>query len=73
MTRGKVHEISPVSATASARRVDVGQTNSILSDPDGRWIAKRQGAINEAFEKRGCSQNSKPVGAKDRVPRNPAG
>jgi hypothetical protein len=30
--------------------VDIGQTNSILTDPDGRWIAKRQSAINTALE-----------------------
>ncbi|PJR16822.1 hypothetical protein CEJ86_01065 [Sinorhizobium meliloti] len=41
----------------------MSQTNSILSDPDGRWVAKRQGAINEAFEKRGRSENSQGAGA----------
>jgi hypothetical protein len=42
----------PISAIASSSPVEIGQTNSILSDPDGRWVAKRQGEINEAFEKR---------------------
>ncbi|MDR9781146.1 hypothetical protein [Rhizobium redzepovicii] len=52
MSRRKVQEVMPISATASSRQVDIGQTNSIFSDPDGRWVAKRQEAISEAFEKR---------------------
>ncbi|MGZ2487976.1 hypothetical protein ACVITL_006561 [Rhizobium pisi] len=51
MSRRKVQKVMPISATASSRQVEISQTNSILSDPDGRWVAKRQGAINEAFEK----------------------
>ena len=39
-----------ISAIASSPPVEIGQTNSILSDPDGRWVAKRQGEIDEAFE-----------------------
>lgn len=64
MGRRKVQKIMPVSATSSSRQVAINHTNSILSDPDGRWVAKRQGTINEAFEKRtrlasdhGSSQN----------------
>ncbi|MBP1848450.1 hypothetical protein J2046_006741 [Rhizobium petrolearium] len=52
MSRRHVQKVMPISATASSPPVEIGQTNSILSDPDGRWVAKRQGAINEAFEKR---------------------
>jgi hypothetical protein len=52
MSRRLVQKVMPISATASSPPVEIGQTNSILSDPDGRWVAKRQGAINEAFEKR---------------------
>ncbi|NKJ39325.1 hypothetical protein [Rhizobium sp. SG570] len=52
MSKRKVQKVMPISATASSRQVEISQTNSILSDPDGRWVAKRQGAINEAFEKR---------------------
>ncbi|CAN7714309.1 hypothetical protein LJR251_005866 [Rhizobium rhizogenes] len=51
MSRRQVQKVMPISATASSPPVDIGQTNSILSDPDGRWVAKRQGEINEAFEK----------------------
>lgn len=51
MSRPPVQKIMPVSATVSSPPVEIGQTNSILSDPDGRWVAKRQGEINEAFEK----------------------
>lgn len=52
MSRRPVQKVMPISATASSPPVEIGQTNSILSDPDGRWGAKRQGEINEAFEKR---------------------
>ncbi|MEJ8310552.1 hypothetical protein [Agrobacterium larrymoorei] len=52
MSRRQVQKVMPISATASSPPVAVGQTNSIFSDPDGRWVAKRQGEINEAFEKR---------------------
>lgn len=52
MSSRKVQKVMPISATASPRQVEIGQTYSILSDPDGRWVAKRQEAINEGFEKR---------------------
>lgn len=52
MSNRKVQKIMPISATASSRQVEIGQTYSILSDPDGRWVAKRQDAITEGFEKR---------------------
>ncbi|MBZ9792184.1 hypothetical protein K9B32_19005 [Rhizobium sp. 3T7] len=57
MSRRQVQKVMPISATASSPPVEIGQTNSILSDPDGRWVAKRQGAINEAFEKRMRSES----------------
>ncbi|KAB2704391.1 hypothetical protein [Brucella intermedia] len=52
MIRRKVQNVTPISATASSRPVTTSQTNSILSDPDSRWVASRQGAINDAFAKR---------------------
>lgn len=52
MSRRKVQKVMPISAVASSRSVEVSQTNSILSDPDGRWVAERQGAINDGFESR---------------------
>lgn len=52
MSRGPVQKVMAISAIASSPPVEIGQTNSILSDPDGRWVAKRQGEINEAFERR---------------------
>lgn len=52
MSRRPVQKVMAISAIASSPPVEIGQTNSILSDPDGRWVAKRQGEINEAFEKR---------------------
>ena len=58
MNVGQVKKVMAISATASSRRVAIGQTNSIFSDPQGRWIAKRQGAINEAFEKRRCQESN---------------
>ena len=64
MSRRKVQEVMPISATASSRQVDIGQTNSILSDPDGRWVAKRQEAISEAFEKRMRLESDQRDGAK---------
>ncbi|MGA1805001.1 hypothetical protein [Rhizobium sp. HT1-10] len=50
MSRRQVQKVMPITATASSPPVEIGQTNSILSDPDGRWVAKRQGEIDEAFE-----------------------
>lgn len=52
MSRRLVQKVMPISAIASSPPVEIGQTNSILSDPDGRWVAKRQGEITEAFDKR---------------------
>jgi hypothetical protein len=51
MSRRKVQKIEPISATAPSRQVEIHQTSSILSDPDGRWVARRQEAISDAFEK----------------------
>ena len=51
MSKRIVHKVTPITATDPSRQVEISHTNSILSDPDGRWVAKRQGAINEAFEK----------------------
>lgn len=50
MSRRKIGKIMPVSATSPANPVAIGQTNSILTDPDGRWVAKRQSDINAAQE-----------------------
>ncbi len=52
MSRRPVQKVMAISAIASSPPVEIGQTNSILSDLDGRWVAKRQGEINEAFDKR---------------------
>lgn len=51
MSRRKIQKVMPISATAPSRQVEINQTSSILSDPDGRWVAKRQEAISDAFEK----------------------
>lgn len=64
MSNRKVHKVMPISATASSRQVEIGQTYSILSDPDGRWVAKRQEAINEGFEKRMRLVSNQGDGAK---------
>ncbi|WP_223218421.1 hypothetical protein [Rhizobium wenxiniae] len=64
MSNRKVQKIMPISATASSRQVEIGQTYSILSDPDGRWVAKRQEAINEGFEKRMRSVSNQQGGSK---------
>ena len=58
MNVGQVKKVMAISATASSPRVEIGQTNSIFSDPQGRWVAKRQGAINEAFERRRCRESN---------------
>jgi hypothetical protein len=52
MCRGRIDKIAPVSATSPSAPVDIGQTHSIFSDPDGRWVAKRQSAINAALAER---------------------
>lgn len=52
MSRRQVQKVMPISAAASLPPVAIGQTNSIFSDPNSRWVAKRQAEINEAFEKR---------------------
>lgn len=67
MSNRKVQKIMPISATASSRQVEIGQTYSILSDPDGRWVAKRQEAINEGFEKRMRSGAINKVGRRQRL------
>ncbi|MBW9116787.1 hypothetical protein JNB88_24445 [Rhizobium cauense] len=51
MSRRKVQKVMPISAIAPSRQVEINQTSSILSDPDGRWAARRQEAISDAFEK----------------------
>ncbi|NSY14869.1 hypothetical protein [Agrobacterium vitis] len=51
MTRRKVDRIEPVSAIDPSNPVSVCQTNSILTDPDGRWVAARQSAITAAMER----------------------
>lgn len=51
MSKRKVQKVMPIAATASSRQAEIHQTSSILSDPDGRWIARRQEAISDAFEK----------------------
>jgi len=45
--------IEPVSATVPSSPVGICQTNSILTDPDGRWVAARQSAITAGLERRG--------------------
>lgn len=52
MTGRRVEKVTAVSATSSSAPVDIWQTNSIFTDPDGRWVAKRQSAINVALEQR---------------------
>ncbi|WP_244919959.1 hypothetical protein [Rhizobium grahamii] len=64
MTRRRIQEVMPIFAVASSRQVEINQTSSILSDPDGRWVAKRQGAINEAFERRMRLESEKSGEAK---------
>lgn len=64
MSKRKVQKVMPISAAASSRQLEINQTSSILSDPNGRWISKRQGAINEAFEKRMCLESSRDGRAK---------
>ncbi|MBY3257148.1 MULTISPECIES: hypothetical protein [Rhizobium/Agrobacterium group] len=64
MTRRRIQEVMPIPAVASSRQVEINQTSSILTDPDGRWVAKRQGAINEAFEKRMRLESEKSGEAK---------
>jgi len=50
MSRRRVGKVAPISATSPSAPVDIGQTNSILTDPLGRWVAKRQSDINSALE-----------------------
>ncbi len=52
MTRRRVNRIQPISATAPPSPVSACQTNSILTDPDGRWVAARQSAITAGLERR---------------------
>ncbi|CAN7603901.1 hypothetical protein [Neorhizobium sp. LjRoot104] len=64
MTRRRIQEVMPISAVAPSRQVEINQTSSIFSDPDGRWVAVRQGAINEAFERRMRLESEKSGEAK---------
>lgn len=50
MSRRRVGRVSPVSAISPSAPVETGQTNSILSDPNGRWVAKRQSDISDGLE-----------------------
>ncbi len=52
MSRRRVEKITPISATSPTALVDIGQTNSIFTDPDGRWVAKRQSDISAGLERR---------------------
>ncbi len=52
MSRQRVGKVAAISATSPSAPVDIGQTHSILTDPDGRWVAKRQSDINAALENR---------------------
>lgn len=52
MSRRKISRIAPVSAAASSSPVSIYQTNSILTDPEGRWVAARQSAITAGLEQR---------------------
>lgn len=52
MSRRRIAEIAPISATAPSAPVDIGRTTSITSDPDGRWVATRQSAITAGLELR---------------------
>lgn len=63
MSRRRVGKIAPISATSPSSPVDIGQTNSILTDPDGRWVAKRQSDINAALEHR--QRDPGPAGPDD--------
>ena len=62
MSAGAILTVRPVSAIASSRRFESGQTHSILTDPEGRWVARRQGAINAAFEKHLRVRSDPPAG-----------
>jgi hypothetical protein len=53
MSKRKISRIAPVAATAPSSPVSIYQTNSILTDPDGRWVAARQSAITAGLEQRG--------------------
>jgi hypothetical protein len=50
----KIAAISPVTASAA---VDVNRTFSIDSDPDNRWVAKRQSDMTAALYKRRALEN----------------
>ena len=64
MSRRKVQNAMPISAIAPSRQVEINQTSSILSDPDGRWAARHQEAISDAFEKSARIKGSHGGGAK---------
>jgi len=56
MSGRRVSKISPIAATSPAAPVEICQTNSILTDPDGRWVAKRQSDITAGLEERRIEQ-----------------
>lgn len=56
MSRRRVDRIQPISATARSNPASVCQANSILTDPDGRWVAARQAAITAGLERRSKDQ-----------------
>jgi hypothetical protein len=57
MSNRRIGRVSPTSPTSPSAPVDVGQTHSILTDPDARWVAKRQSDINAALEKRAMNRS----------------
>lgn len=48
----RVAKIAAISPVAAAAAVDVDHTFSIDSDPDNRWVAKRQSDMTAALDKR---------------------
>ncbi|NZD66156.1 hypothetical protein HX900_34435 [Rhizobium sp. WYCCWR 11290] len=64
MSRRQVQKVMLISANVSSPPIEIGQTNSILSDPDGRWAARRQEAISDAFEKSMRIKGAQGGGAK---------
>ena len=63
MRRRRIEEIAPILATAASYQVDVGRTTSIISDPDGRWVATRQSAITAGLERRRLASSKREEGA----------
>jgi hypothetical protein len=66
MSRRKIDKVAPVSPMGPTTKVDVGQTISIVSDPDGRWVAARQSVITPGLQRRSVThtiqQDREPVG-----------